>query len=271
MATDRKHASTLKAIAKFEPLVREALKDPVVDKFGYLIQYATLSKHGIDPTSWISRSLLKSMAEEMGVRIKVTDAPKAGSRVGSMPFGPETLKMEFSDTQHPAIYAIICKGSGRMYIGVSKRPDLRRAVHYYWLKHIYTKGQSNIFHNKKQLIADLEKYGLDSFYMELVELLPHGLTRGEMIRAELDYMARIDRSKLYNEHVDGTYAKRVIRKKNPAYVQATCLWRDKIEQIKLELAKEERDWVRIKQLQAEARAARAAKRQLPPILRISLK
>lgn len=118
----------------------------------------------------------------------------------SMPLGKETLAKGWQFAKTPGVYAIICKGSGKRYIGSSSTPWLRRAVHLYWLKNYWKYGGSNVFFGNLDLKSDVEKYGVDSFYMEIIKSMP-GADRDELERAEFRIIKTLDKTQLYNRGI----------------------------------------------------------------------
>lgn len=118
-------------------------------------------------------------------------------KTSSMQLGKRARKLGWEYVQQPAVYEIVCSGSGRSYIGSSTRPDLRRAVHLYWLKNYWKFHSSNVFFGNLAVAEDVKTYGVDSFYMDIVISAP-GASSAELLKLEKDYLAKKARRKTYN-------------------------------------------------------------------------
>ena len=149
----------------------------------------TMKKHGFSPTNSTVVGILRDAVIQNGLKLHASNA-----KIHGMPYIGGT----FDDLCRPAVYAIACTKTDRKYIGSSVRPDLRRATHLYWLKNIDEPGTSNIFINCKQLKKDVQKYGVDSFYIELLEVLPVTTTNDELREIEDRYLSNTPSDKLYN-------------------------------------------------------------------------
>jgi len=113
------------------------------------------------------------------------------------------LKVDKEDhARFPAVYAIRCKGSGKLYIGQSVKPHLRKLVHYFWLKNVNTPSSSNVFFYSQHVRDDIDQYGVDNFEMIVLKSFPMGTTEVELIKAEADFI-RKHKNKLYNTSVVG--------------------------------------------------------------------
>ena len=120
----------------------------------------------------------------------------------SLPFGEKTLALGNAQLNKPAIYAVTCKTSGRMYIGRSKSPDKRRAVHYYWLQQPEKEGTSNVYFNNEVLLGDVTNFGVDDFYMEFLFVFDEDVTVNEMRQKEFEIQSQFDRKWLYNSKIE---------------------------------------------------------------------
>lgn len=116
----------------------------------------------------------------------------------SMRLGPHAQLLGWAIVQQPAIYAIVCEATGRKYIGSSMRPDLRRAVHLYWLKQPWRWGISNVFFGHKQLLKDVQKHGVESFYCEILESIPDARKNSDLWEAEQRHIEQYSAKDLYN-------------------------------------------------------------------------
>lgn len=104
----------------------------------------------------------------------------------------------------PAIYELVCSGSGKKYIGSSLRPDLRHLVHKFWLNNWFKFGSSNIFFGHDVFIQDIEKYGVGSFQFNIISSHPE-ITSLELKKLEAEYISGFDKEDLYNINLNGHY------------------------------------------------------------------
>lgn len=163
---------------------------------GVVVVGRSLERHGLI-ASPLNIKLLKSALLELGYEFGHMNSYEAfGVSQRGMSYGPKMSKMSFNDRKTPGVYEIICKPTGKRYVGSSKRPDLRRAVHYFWLKNVNEDGLSNIFQNNREIAEDIKKYGPDAFYMEIVKQVPDA-SRKDLEAEEAEYMAKVE-DKLYN-------------------------------------------------------------------------
>ncbi len=121
---------------------------------------------------------------------------------------PKSIMNGWKYIQTPSVYAIINRKTNRMYIGSSKRPDLRRAVHHYWLKNYWKFGCSNVYFGNLTLKNDVEKYGVDSFYMEILKSMPDS-TPEELKAEEERILSTYQPKQLYNKAFFERYSQKV--------------------------------------------------------------
>jgi group I intron endonuclease len=160
-----------------------------LNRFGNVNLSHTLKKHGFSPTNSTVAGIVRAKALELGFKIHAEK-----SKIHGMPFVGGT----FNELYMPAVYGIVNRVTGRMYIGSSIRPDLRRATHLYWLNNVKTHGASNIFFGCKQLRKDLERHGVSSFYIQILEKFPIGTTSEELREAEDRHIKALPENMLYN-------------------------------------------------------------------------
>ena len=118
----------------------------------------------------------------------------------SMPVSPETQALGWEIIQKPSIYEIVCKSTQRRYVGCSMRPDLRRAVHLYWLKNYWKWGNSNVFFGNIQLARDVEKYGVQDFYLNILKSFPEDISISELKKEEAEFFREHKIKKMYNRN-----------------------------------------------------------------------
>ena len=169
-----------------------------------LVMYKTLKDIGLSDKNRYYRAVLLEQAQ----RLKITTSSPYDkgfvSRVNrpeSMPLGPKTKELGWELTQQSAVYEIVCSGSGNRYIGSSTRPDLRRANHYYWVKQPWKYGISNVYFGNKKLWRDVQKYGYESFYCEIIHSRP-GWTNEQLEVLEQEVIDKADKRKLYNTRLE---------------------------------------------------------------------
>jgi group I intron endonuclease len=186
----------------------KASKDPVLDKRGYINQNKTFVKYGLSPNSSSNRTLFRQIPgvfERLKPNIFRTRHCTGNSHIESMPMSQRIIDMGaegWEMMQTPGVYAIVCKSTGNAYIGQSLRPDLRRANHLYCLKNYKTWFSSNIYFGNSKIAADIEEYGVEDFYIDIIESLP-GATKRELKDAEIAFLTLHGLSKCYNNKIDG--------------------------------------------------------------------
>lgn len=177
-------------------LIKQLAENPIKDSEGKHDYKKMLASVGL-PNICDHR---EALAEAMGATDYVRTRRKTPSiQITSMPLGPRAIKLGWELCKQPAIYEIVCLPTGRRYIGSSSRPDLRRAVHLYWLKNYWKYGCSNIFFGSLALKADVEKYGPNSFTMDIIKSIP-GATRNILNKEERKILETLDKSQLYNKY-----------------------------------------------------------------------
>lgn len=103
--------------------------------------------------------------------------------------------------QTPAVYAIVCRPTGRMYIGQSKTPWLRRSVHLYWLKNFWRSDAPNVFFGNLKVRDDVMEFGPECFELVILRSMPDATT-GELIAAETEERQSYPSDQLYNPIVE---------------------------------------------------------------------
>lgn len=94
--------------------------------------------------------------------------------VSGMGVTPETAALGWEALSKHSIFSVVNEKSGRYFISSSKSPWLRRTVMYFWLKNIHTYNKANTFFGNAKIIEDVEKYGVDSFKLNIIqEIQPH--------------------------------------------------------------------------------------------------
>ena len=167
-----------------------------------LLIHKSLCELGYPLDSKYIRNVFLETANEFGLRTKSAKqhSVKAGTRpteYDSMKLGPKAHELGWELVQQPAVYKIVCEGNGRHYIGASTRPDLRRAVHKFWIKNPWKYGVSNIFFGNKQLWRDVQKYGWEAFHCDIIHSMPTA-TLAELHAVEQEEIDKAGPSKLYN-------------------------------------------------------------------------
>ena len=199
-----------------------ALETPSLDAMNTLRLSYTLTEAGV-PGTQTNRNILRRLAVERNIRVtELTSRGKTLTACG-MALGPESQSLTWDIIQKPAVYTIICKSTQRRYIGSSQRPDLRRAVHYFFLRNPTSKLSSNIFRSG-DIHKDALTYGADDFYMEILQSLPVGSTRSEIYNAEQAIISSQDEPfHLYNCQLSGKKS-RVVKVLNPEWRELKKEW-----------------------------------------------
>ena len=180
-------------------LFNKAFKNLKKDSGGRLLLMKALKSVGLE-NNVVNRYRLKKMTGWREVRgTSKTFYFNNGTNHTSMPLGPNAMAMGWKNVQHPSVYAIINSRTGRAYIGSSTRPDLRRAVHLYWLKNYWKWGCSNIFFGLKAIANDVIEFGVDSFYMDILKSCP-GASNKELRDEERAIAKSVDSSLIYNRN-----------------------------------------------------------------------
>lgn len=184
---------------------------PLYDQVGRYRLGDTLIAHGIQSNGH-ARFLLRAKFNAAGLnKFKAqNDTYVPGSVIKSMKLGSSVITLGWTATKSACVYAIVCEGSGRMYIGSSMQPDRRRAVHHYWLKRYWEFGTSNIFFGSKSVAEDVEKYGVNNFQLEILKSMPDA-TDSELRLAEAEIIESHPREMLYNrlEVTSSSYKKSI--------------------------------------------------------------
>lgn len=152
---------------------------------------------GISPTGDIVEDIIK--------KLTISNIPYKypyGIRDRSLQFSPNDKESGTSYCKTSAIYAVICRSSKRRYIGASTRPDLRRAVHFYWLKNYKTYNHANVFWGNPILAKDIEQFGIEDFYIEIVESMPD-VSHEEFLMKEQQIINSYPKHQLYNVGIEG--------------------------------------------------------------------
>lgn len=123
-----------------------------------------------------------------------------GERQSSGRYGPKTDKMKWETYIQPAVFEIVCEGSGRRYIGASLTPNMRKASYFFNLRNIKFFDRGNIFFGVKAIMDDLEKYGFDSFYFEIIKTIP-GATQQDLDKALEKIIKKYPTEQLYNKRL----------------------------------------------------------------------
>jgi len=146
-------------------------------------------------------NVLRDVLTEMGIdhyrfiskkRLEVSPWARAG-----IPLGPKALHLGWECMQNSAVYEIVCRPTGRRYIGSSTRPDLRSNTHLCNLKQYWKYSTSNIFFGNMSVKKDVERYGTDAFYVDIIESAP-GASNAELLPLERQAIANTPKRKLYN-------------------------------------------------------------------------
>ena len=184
---------------------------PMYDQAGRYRLGDMLIAHGIQSNGHARFILRAKFNAEGRNKFRVQDDTYVpGSILKSMKLGESVITVGWTATKSPCVYAIVCKGSGRMYIGSSKQPDRRRAVHHYWLKRYWEYGTSNVYFGSKKVAEDVEKYGVDNFQLEILKSMPDS-TDSELRAAEDEIIESYPREILYNrlEVTSSSYKKSI--------------------------------------------------------------
>lgn len=182
-----------------------ATQNLIKDDLGKIKVGASLKAANLSPSAANKYQLYKALNLYNPYDFKQTGSSTRRNRhIGSMHLGENAKKLGWAAVQGPALYAVVCRSAGRAYIGSSLRPDLRRAVHLYWLKNQMKWGCSNIFFGNKKLAADIAKYGVEDFYFEILQSMP-GATSKELKRAEIDFLNHHGLDKAYNRFIEGEF------------------------------------------------------------------
>lgn len=189
------HRSTLKNMER----LKAAAANPVLSKNGGVKIVDTLTAYHISKSA-INGRKLKALLNPGTPLVRSGEG-----NIASMRISEKSLKKGWEKViQHPAIYSITCLGSGKSYIGSSMRPDLRRAVHLYWLKNYWKWGTSNIFFGNTAIARDVDKYGAESFQLDIIKSYPNA-TSEELKKHELAYLQKHGIAKFYNRRAGGKY------------------------------------------------------------------
>lgn len=190
-----KQERTRKRLADFQKIAKTP-KRIWMNEHGIVSVPKTLTKNGYPCHTGFCNQLRSLLVDEGYVTGFHRATFKDGQTITGMRLGPKTVKMDNKFKNLPAVYAVVCEGSGKMYIGTTKNPMLRRSVHFFWLKNPEQEGTSNIFGRNVEIMEDLKKYGWESFYFEILATVDSGI-RADMVAAEREMM-ELYHHNLYN-------------------------------------------------------------------------
>lgn len=183
-----------------EELVKLFIKVGVRDHDGYIMMKTTADRNGIKYGGGTFTKMTRFIKQhpEYAVHFRVGRG-YTGSAGGlqSMPFGPRAKTLPFEELKKPWVYEVVCRGSGRRYIGTSKKPYMRRAVHLFYLRNLDLETTSNVFFGNDKVAEDVALYGVDSFYMDVLEPETKN-TRGSMSPTEQKWLDYYGWEQLYN-------------------------------------------------------------------------
>lgn len=175
--------------------VHATANNPHLYKNGKVNLAGTLRKNNVPATKTnvrVLQSFLKMSPRERTINQGINP------NIGSLPLAEGvTWKM----AQTPSVYAIVCEPSGNAYIGSSTRPDLRRAVHLYWLKNMWTPETSNVYFGNVKLHNDIKEHGVSSFRLHIIESMPDASLEELQVK-EKAFLTKHGLSKCYNKTID---------------------------------------------------------------------
>lgn len=184
----------------FQEQVKVFVKHGVRDHDGYIMLKPTLEKLGQDYNGGFYTAFARWLKRtgQFATHFR-TGRGYTGQNGGvqSMPFGPRAKAMPFEEMKNPWVYEVVCSGSGRRYIGCSTKPYMRRAVHLYYLRNLDLQTTSNVFFGNEKVAEDVELYGPESFYMEVLEPIDRK-TRGKTHPVEQKWIDYYGYENLYN-------------------------------------------------------------------------
>ena len=169
-----------KTLEEYELEFREDNLSKVVfknDQFKSVALGNTLENYGYHRTNSVAATALANVAKEFGFHTIKT-------RISGMEVTEHTAALGWDAITKPALFAIVNEKTGRCLVSTSNNPSLRRAVMQYWLKNIHVFHTTNTFFGCTKLIEDVEKYGVDSFKLHIIQEIPVHLS--PKARAELE-------------------------------------------------------------------------------------
>jgi hypothetical protein len=197
--------------AKRDAKLALAAKDPVLDNMGKINLSATCTKFNLSKNHDL-KQLLLGMVDPALIKQHIKyNGQVARARTGTsitlagLPFGEKTIALGWDVIQQPAVYAIVCKTTGRAFISSSIHPDKQRNVHFYWMQNWFKYGNSNTFFGNKKFIEDFKAYGIKDFCMEIVESHP-GLTSAQVHKKSIEFLELHGLENCYNRWLQTAYA-----------------------------------------------------------------
>lgn len=145
-----------------------------------------------------------------------------------MPLGPKAAALDWSCLKDSAIYNIVNKHNGRYWVLCSIKPYVDRSIKLFWLRNPRKRGSTNSVLSTPLLLEDVERFGADAFYFEVIELCP-GTPNAELQarkQALLDELRAdpVEGPKLYN-----VVQQRQRKKLNPEWERLHAKWRALVE------------------------------------------
>jgi hypothetical protein len=112
--------------------------------------------------------------------------------------GKKTKRLGKDAMFEPAVFELVCEGSGRRLVGATDAPNLRKAVYFFHLKNITKYSNANPFFGCAAALEDLDEHGFDNFYFEIVKQLPLDMTPDDLEVERNKQMAKYSVDSLYN-------------------------------------------------------------------------
>jgi hypothetical protein len=199
-------------VTKREELINRlqaAAARPILDNMGKCNLDATCRSYKLSRNHALKQrliTLLDPSVVKQRVIVKAQETTNSGMTLAlsGLPFGDKTIALGWEVIQHPAVYAIVCRTTGRAFISSSIHPDKQRNVHFYWMKNWFKYGTSNTFFGNKKFIDDVKDNGLHDFRMEILESYP-GMNSKQVHQKAVEFLERHGLECTYNRWIHTAY------------------------------------------------------------------
>ena len=176
--------------------VNKVMSNLVLDPQGKVMVKHSIAKAGWKTNDVTLREFLREEFKRRGLEISRRQV-RTNSNIPD--WHPSQAKKSWDELNEPAVFEIVNKTTGRRWIGVSTAPAFHRSRYFYYMRNLDLQHKANVFRLCEQMKIDIQKYGIQDFYINIVKKLPPEYDRIQMDKAKIEYMKTVDPMMLYNK------------------------------------------------------------------------